>query len=113
MRKAYLLILLAAAFWLTSCKPRAATVPTLVPTAPPAIPSGQLVKFGQLVNIVETRDSELGVFVLAGSEQKIGVGAQVRTGETSFARIDLEQGGQMRLAPRSLVTIRALPAAPG
>ena len=73
----------------------------------------QLVKFGQIVNIVETRDSELGVFVLAGSEQKIGVGAQVRTGETSFARIDLEQGGQMRLAPRSLVTIRALPASAG
>jgi hypothetical protein len=110
MRKVYRLILLAAALWLTACWPRSTATPTLVPTRPATLPpSGPPIPFAELVNVVETRPSEAGVFVLAGLGQKIGTGAQVRTGDVSFARLDLEQGGAMRLAPKSLITILALP----
>jgi hypothetical protein len=111
-RKLYLLILLTAAFWLAACWPRAAA-PTLVPTLPPTLPpSGQPITIADIVNVVETRASEAGVFVLAGLRQNIRAGAQVRTGDGSFAGINLSQGGKMRLAPKTLVTVLDLPTTP-
>jgi hypothetical protein len=112
MRKPYLLILLIAAFGLAACWPRAAS-PTLVPTLPPTLPpSGQPITIADIVNVVETRVSEADVFVLAGLRQNIRAGAQVRTGDGSFAGINLSQGGKMRLAPKTLVTVLDLPTTP-
>jgi len=112
MRKPYLLVLFIAAFWLAACWPRAAA-PTLVPTLPPTRPpSGQPITIADIVNVVETRASEAEVFVLAGLRQNIRAGAQLRTGDGSFAGINLSQGGKMRLAPKTLVTILDLPTTP-
>ena len=112
MRKPYLLVLLTAAFWLAGCWPRAAE-PTLIPTLPPTLqPSGQPIAIADIVNVVETRASEAEVFVLAGLRQSIRAGAQLRTGDGSFAGINLSQGGKMRLAPKTLVTILDLPTTP-
>ena len=73
--------------------------------------SASFATLSEIVQDVEVRNSATDVFAPAASDQKVGVGSQIRTGDASSARIDFEQGAIARLAPDTLLTIVTLPAA--
>jgi hypothetical protein len=90
------------------------SVPTAVsPTAARqvVVVSG-VVTLAEVVKVVEMRPSAAVPFSLAGAGQQAKVGTQIRTGEASTARLDLDGGSFVRLGPNTLITVTTLPAAP-
>lgn len=94
---------------LAACRPTP-TAPSPTATAAPFLSSGS-VTLAEVVRVVETRVSAGAPFALAGAGQTLKAGAQIRTGQDSTARLDLDEGGFIRLASNTLVTVAMLPSA--
>ena len=84
----------------TIVKPTLGTpVPTATLTA--TVISGGSATLVEIRNAVEVRAFEAANFAPAASAQKIGMGAQIRTGENATARIEFDRGAVVRLAAPS------------
>jgi len=92
---------------LTGCSSTPRT-PAPTPTRRVVVVSGGAT-LGEVVRVVEMSSSADSPFTLAGAGQRARVGAQIRTGEASGARLDLDGGGFVRLAANTLITVCTLP----
>ncbi len=93
-----------------------ATPPTEVPVAQPTQPPETGVRtatIGEIVNVVEARESAEGTFAQVASGLVLEVGGQLRTGAESKTRIDFSEGAIVRLGENSFFTIDANTGAGG
>ncbi len=83
------------------------------PTPPPtaASDSTRSATLSEIVNLVEGRAAEAGEFTSVAVGFVAGVGGAIRTGSESRARLDLNDGTILRLAPLSSFTLQGLPTA--
>lgn len=81
--------------------------PALPPTA--AVDTARSATLSEIVNVVEGRAAEAGEFAPVAVGFVAGVGGAIRTGTDSRARLDLNDGTILRLAPLSSFTLQGLP----
>jgi LysM repeat protein len=100
------LLILAVFVLLAACRPAPAGVNTPIAGSAPAI-------LGQVVNQVQLRASASAAFQPAAVGAPLSSGSQLKTLDASQARIDLQAGGLLRLAPNTELTLANLPAPSG
>lgn len=81
--------------------------PTPLPTA--SVDSARSATLSEIVNLVEGRAAEVNEFAQVAVGFVAGVGGAIRTGVDSRARLDLNDGTILRLAPLSSFTLQGLP----
>jgi LysM repeat protein len=79
------------------------------PAATP-VPGSALAVLGQVVNQVQLRASSAAAFQAAAAGTPLNSGSQINTGDASQARVDLLDGGLLRLAPSTDLILATLPA---
>jgi LysM repeat protein len=89
---------------LAACQRRPTPSPTAVGDA------ARSATLSEVVNIVEGHAAEAGEFAPVAVGFVAGAGGAVRTGADSRARLDLNDGTILRLAPLSSFTLQGLPA---
>ena len=92
------------------------TPPTEIPVAQPTQPpetGTRTATIGEIVNVVEARESAEGTFAQVASGLVLEVGGQLRTGAGSRTRVDFSEGTIVRLGENTFFTIDANTGAGG
>ncbi|MEP7355914.1 MAG: exo-alpha-sialidase [Anaerolineales bacterium] len=101
-----ILLITAGCLLLAACGPRLAGSPTPASGSAPAI-------LGQVIQQVQWRASAAAAFQPAAAGTPLSSGSQLKTLDASQARVDLQAGGLLRLAPNTELTLANLPAPGG
>ncbi len=99
-------LFLALFVLLAACRPAPAGGVTPIAGSVPAV-------LGQVVNQVQWRASAAAAFQPAVAGAPLSSGSQLKTLDASQARVDLQAGGMLRLAPNTELTLANLPAVAG
>jgi LysM repeat protein len=118
MMKSIRSLLYAGLFWglLALACGFSTTPPTEVPAAQPTQPPEtgmRTATIGEIVNVVEAKESAEGTFAQVEKGLVLEVGGQLRTGAESKTRVDFSEGAIVRLGENSFLTIDANTGAGG
>jgi LysM repeat protein len=118
MTKSLRTLLYVGLFWasLAMACGLSTTPPTEIPVAQPTSPpeaGARTATIGEIVNIVEARESAEGTFAQVENGLVLEVGGQLRTGAASRTRIDFSEGTIVRLGENSILAVEANTSAGG